>query len=183
MPFHTRNSICTTSLYHTRKKIPTTNYEGIVKLWFRIQTKCSGTGCFRRMNRRGDAGDGGEKSFFGNEKLFFENLLTNSSLCGIILSVNGTNRLLGICVMAAQQTLTLYVGVRISHPQPMKRAGKSSVHADFRLFVFFDDRFAPGALQRFFRGFLSSGCRQVCRAFYLMASYAFFYNLVIESFH
>ena len=62
------------------------------------------------------------KSFFGNEKLFFENLLTNSSLCGIILSVNGTNRLLGICVMAAQQTLTLYVGVRISHPQPGKKS-------------------------------------------------------------
>ena len=32
----------------------------------------------------------------------------------------------------------------------------------------FDDRFAPGALQRFFRGFLSSGCRQVCRV-YLIA--------------
>lgn len=27
----------------------------------------------------------------------------------------------------------------------------------------FDDRFAPGALQRFFRGFLSSGCRQIIR--------------------
>ena len=76
------------------------------------------------------------KSFIGKEKLFFENLLTNSSLCGIILSVNGTNRLLGICVMAAQQTLTLYVGVRISHPQPVKRAEKSSCNAGFRLFIF-----------------------------------------------
>ena len=155
-PFHTRNSICTTSLYHTRKKIPTTNYESIVKLWFRIQTKRSGTSCFRRMNRRGDAGDGGEKSFFGNEKLFFENLLTNSSLCGIILSVNGTNRLLGICVMAAQQTLTLYVGVRISHPQPMKRAGKSSVHADFRLLIFL----MTDLLQGLCKGFSGAFCRQ-----------------------
>ena len=62
------------------------------------------------------------KVFFRIDKFFFENLLTNSSLCGIILSVNGTNRLLGICVMAAQQTLTLYVGVRISHPQPGKKS-------------------------------------------------------------
>ena len=108
------------------------------------------------MNRRGDAGDGGEKSFFGNEKLFFENLLTNSSLCGIILYVNGTNRLLGICVMAAQQTLTLYVGVRLSHPQPMKRAGKSSVYADFRLLIFLMTDLLPGLC----KGFSGAFCRQ-----------------------
>ena len=89
-------------------------------------------------------------------KFFFENLLTNSSLCGIILSVNGTNRLLGICVMAAQQTLTLYVGVRISHPQPMKRAGKSSVYADFRLLIFL----MTDLLQGLCKGFSGAFCRQ-----------------------
>ena len=115
MPFHTRNSICTPPLYHTRKNIPTTNYESIVKLRFHI-----------RQNHTGKCGlqdQPPRKKFFSEKiKLFSQNPLTKCSVCAIILSVNGTNRLLGICVMAAQQTLTLYVGVRISHPQPVKRA-------------------------------------------------------------
>lgn len=48
---------------------------------------------------------------------FFKNLLTKRFIYGIILFVKQP---MGICVMAAQQTLTLYVGVRISHPQPKR---------------------------------------------------------------
>ena len=58
--------------------------------------------------------------------------------------------------MAAQQTLTLYVGVRISHPQPMKRAGKSSVYADFRLLIFL----MTDLLQGLCKGFSGAFCRQ-----------------------
>ena len=58
--------------------------------------------------------------------------------------------------MAAQQTLTLYVGVRISHPQPVKRAGKSSVHADFRLLIFSHSKPPPKLCGSFSGAF----CRQ-----------------------
>ena len=43
-----------------------------------------------------------------------------NSLCSKDMCLRGN--ILGICVMAAQQTLTLYVGVRISHPQPVLKS-------------------------------------------------------------
>ena len=37
--------------------------------------------------------------------------------------------MMGICVMAARQTLTLLVGVQILHPQPQKKTDKCSIYA------------------------------------------------------
>ena len=42
-------------------------------------------------------------------------MLTNENYCDIIIDA------LGICVMVAQQTLTLYVWVRALDPQPTQR--------------------------------------------------------------
>ena len=41
-------------------------------------------------------------------------MLTNENVCAIIIHA------LGICVMVAQQTLTLYVWVRALDPQPIR---------------------------------------------------------------
>ena len=46
--------------------------------------------------------------------IFFKNVLTNRKTCAIIIHA------LGICVMVAQQTLTLYVWVRALDPQPFR---------------------------------------------------------------
>ena len=52
-------------------------------------------------------------------------MLTNENLCAIIIDA------LGICVKVAQQTLTLYVWVRILDPQPKNPESKC-----FRIFSF-----------------------------------------------
>ena len=68
--------------------------------------------------------DGGCLSLLSRNKLQyffqnnFENLLTKRVVSVIILPVKS----LGICVMAARQTLTLFVRVQILHPQPTKNA-------------------------------------------------------------
>ena len=61
-----------------------------------------------------------------------------------------------VTVNAIIKDESLYVGVRISHPQPMKRAGKSSVYADFRLLIFL----MTDLLQGLCKGFSGAFCRQ-----------------------